>query len=181
MKIVSKTLIAFATIIPTKGFPQRKDIEAVRRSRRSASEGWQDLEDRRGNHLLEVSAWVCRRAHNDTDELEIRQEFVKFHHEGRIERMPAGCKTVTRVAINATLTVTENERRVCKVKESMVLIKENPPIRVKQRECKRNGTNTGEGDWAIGNEHECVQKYLDVRSSDQPETRIKAGCDLIVL
>ena len=170
MKIFSKTLIAFATLIPTKGFPQRKDIEAVRRSRRSASDGWQDLEDRRGNHLLEVAAWVCGRAHNDTDDLEIRQEFVKFYHEGRIERMPAGCKTVT-----------ENERRVCKVKESMVLIKENPPIRVKQRECKRNGTDTGEGDWAIGNEHECVQKYLDVRSSDQPETRIKAGCDLIVL
>ena len=174
-----KTLIAFATIIPTKGFPQRKDTETVRRSRRSAIEGWQDLEDRRGNHLLEVAAWVCGRAHNDTDDLEIRQEFVKFYHEGRIERMPAGCKTVT--VQNLTQTVTENERRVCKVKESMVLIKENPPIRVKQRECKRNGANTGEGDWAIDNEHECVHKYLDVRSSDQPETRIKAGCDLIVL
>ena len=171
------TLIAFATIIPTKGFPQRKDTEAVGRSRRSASDGWQDLEDRRGNHLLEVAAWVCGRAHNDTDDLEIRQEFVKFYHEGRIERMPAGCKTVTK----QNETVTENERRVCKVKESMVLIKENPPIRVKQRECKRKGTDTGEGDWAIDNEHECVQKYLDVRSSDQPETRIKAGCDLIVL
>ena len=179
MKIFSKTLIAFATLIPTKGFPQRKDIEAVRRSRRSASDGWQDLEDRRGNHLLEVAAWVCGRAHNDTDDLEIRQEFVKFYHDGGIEWMPAGCKTVT-VSCNVTRQA-ENERRVCKVKESMVLIKENPPIRVKQRECKRNGTDTGEGDWAIGNEHECVQKYLDVRSSDQPETRIKAGCDLIVL
>ena len=171
------TLIAFATIIPTKGFPQRKDTEAVGRSRRSTSDGWQDLEDRRGNHLLQVAAWVCGRAHNDTDDLEIRQEFVKFYHEGRIERMPAGCKTL----LYRNETVTENERRVCKVKESVVLIKENPPIRVKQRECKRKGTDTGEGDWAIGNEHECVQKYLDVRSSDQPETRIKAGCDLIIL